>query len=48
MIRDRGSGTLFRRPEELTPAYLVLATGADSGFVTGEIIAVTGGIVDTR
>ncbi|HEX3651167.1 MAG TPA: SDR family oxidoreductase, partial [Pseudonocardiaceae bacterium] len=50
-IEQMGSETKFGRPgqpEEIAPAYVFLASGADSGFVTGETIAVTGGMVDTR
>lgn len=36
------------QPEELAPAYVHLASDADSSFTTGEIIAVTGGLTDTR
>lgn len=50
-IRQMGSETLYQRPgqpEEIAPAYVFLASGADSGFVTGETLAATGGMVDTR
>ncbi|GHH87661.1 hypothetical protein GCM10018793_64420 [Streptomyces sulfonofaciens] len=36
------------QPEEIAPAYVYLASDADSSFTTGEIIAVTGGLTDTR
>jgi NAD(P)-dependent dehydrogenase (short-subunit alcohol dehydrogenase family) len=31
------------QPEELAPAYVFLASDADSSYVTGEVLAVTGG-----
>ncbi|MCI3928246.1 SDR family oxidoreductase [Streptomyces sp. AN091965] len=36
------------QPEEIAPAYVYLASDADSSFTVGEIIAVTGGLTDTR
>ncbi|MET9550619.1 SDR family oxidoreductase [Streptomyces sp. NPDC006627] len=36
------------QPEELAPAYVYLASDADSSFTVGEVIAVTGGETDTR
>ncbi len=36
------------QPEEVAPAYVHLASDADSSFTVGEIIAVTGGLTDTR
>ncbi|MGW7689660.1 SDR family oxidoreductase [Streptomyces asiaticus] len=36
------------QPEEIAPAYVYLASDADSSYTVGEVIAVTGGIVDTR
>ncbi|MGP4000869.1 SDR family oxidoreductase [Streptomyces sp. 8N706] len=36
------------QPEELAPTYVYLASDADSSYTVGEVIAVTGGIVDTR
>lgn len=36
------------QPEEIAPAYAFLASDADSSFVTGEVLAVTGGETDTR
>ncbi|MFJ4717586.1 SDR family oxidoreductase [Streptomyces luteogriseus] len=50
-----GSEAPLRRaaqPEEMTPTFVHLAADADadadSGHTVGEVIAVTGGIVDTR
>jgi NAD(P)-dependent dehydrogenase (short-subunit alcohol dehydrogenase family) len=31
------------QPRELAPAFVFLASGGDSSFVSGEILAVTGG-----
>jgi NAD(P)-dependent dehydrogenase (short-subunit alcohol dehydrogenase family) len=31
------------QPRELAPAFVFLASAADSSFVSGEILAVTGG-----
>ncbi|CAM5541087.1 SDR family oxidoreductase OS=Streptomyces violarus OX=67380 GN=FHS41_005067 PE=3 SV=1 [Streptomyces violarus] len=36
------------QPEEIAPTYVYLASDADSSYTVGEVIAVTGGIVDTR
>lgn len=36
------------QPEEPAPYYVFRASAADSGFITGETIAVTRGIVRTR
>ncbi|MGW6025300.1 SDR family oxidoreductase [Streptomyces sp. NPDC055099] len=36
------------QPEELAPAYVYLASDADSSFTVGEVIAVTGGMTDSR
>ncbi|MCO8306058.1 SDR family oxidoreductase [Streptomyces sp. RKCA-744] len=36
------------QPEEIAPTYVSLASDADSSYTVGEVIAVTGGIVDTR
>lgn len=50
-IGKLGAETLFGRPgqpEEIAPAYVFLASDADSGFITGETVAVTGGMVGTR
>ncbi|MEU0056113.1 SDR family oxidoreductase [Streptomyces sp. NPDC006334] len=45
-----GSSPMGRvaQPEEVAPAYVYLASDADSSFTVGEIIAVTGGLADTR
>ncbi len=51
VITDMGSNTQFQRParpEEVVPAYVYLASDADSSFVTGELVPVTGGSLDTR
>ncbi|AXK35041.1 SDR family NAD(P)-dependent oxidoreductase [Streptomyces armeniacus] len=36
------------QPEEVAPAYVYLASDADASFTTGEVIAVTGGLTNTR
>jgi len=36
------------QPEEIAPAYVYLASDADSSYTAGEIIAVTGGLTTTR
>jgi NAD(P)-dependent dehydrogenase (short-subunit alcohol dehydrogenase family) len=36
------------QPEELAPAYVYLASAADSSYTVGEVIAVTGGMTDSR
>jgi NAD(P)-dependent dehydrogenase (short-subunit alcohol dehydrogenase family) len=50
-LGDLGSETPLGRPaqpEELAPAYVHLASDAGSSFTVGEIIAVTGGLTETR
>lgn len=50
-IRDMGTATELRRPaqpEEIAPTYVFLASDADSSFITGEVIAATGGMATTR
>jgi NAD(P)-dependent dehydrogenase (short-subunit alcohol dehydrogenase family) len=45
-VAQFGSKTPLKRPaqpEELAPAYVFLASDADSSFITGEILAVMGG-----
>jgi NAD(P)-dependent dehydrogenase (short-subunit alcohol dehydrogenase family) len=45
-VKDFGSKTPLKRPaqpEELAPAYVFLASDADSSYITGEILAVMGG-----
>ncbi|WP_053674335.1 SDR family oxidoreductase [Streptomyces sp. NRRL B-1140] len=36
------------QPEEIAPTHVYLTSDADSGYTVGEVIAVTGGIGDTR
>ncbi|MET8475249.1 SDR family oxidoreductase [Streptomyces sp. NPDC006422] len=36
------------QPEELAPAYVHLASDADSSYTVGEVVAVTGGMTDSR
>ncbi|QKW39741.1 SDR family oxidoreductase [Actinomadura sp. NAK00032] len=36
------------QPEEMAPAYVYLASDADSSYTVGEILAVTGGLTTTR
>jgi NAD(P)-dependent dehydrogenase (short-subunit alcohol dehydrogenase family) len=45
-LKQFGAKTPLKRPaqpEELAPAYVFLASDADSSFITGEILAVMGG-----
>jgi len=45
-VKDFGSKAPLKRPaqpEELAPAYVFLASDADSSYITGEILAVMGG-----
>jgi NAD(P)-dependent dehydrogenase (short-subunit alcohol dehydrogenase family) len=45
-VADFGKKTPLKRPaqpEELAPAYVFLASDADSSYITGEILAVMGG-----
>ena len=45
-VKDFGSKTPLKRPaqpEELAPAYVFLASDADSSYITGEIITLLGG-----
>ena len=42
-----GAGTPYGRPaqpEEIAPAYVYFASDADSGFVTGEVLTLLGGV----
>ncbi len=47
-VKDFGKGmTPINRagqPRELAPAFVFLATNADSSYVNGEILGVTGGM----
>lgn len=46
---DFGEGTPYGRPaqpEEIAPAYVFFASAPDSGYITGEVLALLGG--DTR
>ncbi|POX37483.1 NAD(P)-dependent oxidoreductase [Streptomyces sp. Ru73] len=36
------------QPEEIAPTYVYLASDADSSYTVGEIVAVTGGLTNTR
>ncbi len=45
-MRDFGSGVAYGRPaqpEEIAPAFVFLASSADSSYITGEVIAILGG-----
>lgn len=49
--RATGQRSLLGRPaqpEEVAPVYVYLASEADSSYTVGEVIVVTGGVVDTR
>jgi NAD(P)-dependent dehydrogenase (short-subunit alcohol dehydrogenase family) len=50
-IVEMGTSTDWERPaqpEEVAPAFVYLASDADSSYVTGEAIAVTGGLKTTN
>ncbi|MFD7298611.1 SDR family oxidoreductase [Streptomyces sp. NPDC059897] len=51
-LEDLGSASdpmgRVAQPEELAPAYVHLASDADSSYTVGEVIAVTGGMTDSR
>jgi len=50
-LAQLGSETPLGRvaqPEEIAPAYVYLASDADSSYTVGEIIAITGGLTNTR
>jgi NAD(P)-dependent dehydrogenase (short-subunit alcohol dehydrogenase family) len=36
------------QPEEMAPAYVCLASDADSSYTVGEILGITGGLTTTR
>lgn len=45
-IEDFGEGTAFGRPaqpSEMAPAYVFLASNADTGYMTGEVLCLLGG-----
>ena len=45
-VKTFGEKTPLKRPaqpEELAPAFVFLASDADSSYITGEILAVMGG-----
>lgn len=45
--RQHGSATPIGRagqPEEIAPAYVFLASNADSSYISGEIIRILGGL----
>ncbi|MFH9889865.1 SDR family oxidoreductase [Streptomyces luteogriseus] len=46
--RQRGPAGRAAQPEEIASTYVYLASDPDSSYTVGEVIAVTGGIVDTR
>ncbi len=51
VITQMGSSTELQRPaqpEDVAPTYVYLASDADSSFTTGELVAVTGGLAETR
>lgn len=50
-LKNLGSSDPMGRvaqPEEMAPTYVYLASDADSSYTVGEVIAVTGGMTDSR
>ncbi|MFK4803412.1 SDR family oxidoreductase [Streptomyces sp. MPA0124] len=47
-LGSEGPAGRVAQPEEIAPAYVYLASDADSSYTIGEIIAVTGGLTSTR
>jgi NAD(P)-dependent dehydrogenase (short-subunit alcohol dehydrogenase family) len=48
-VKNFGKGTVFKRPaqpEELSPAYVFLASPVCSGYITGIVLPVTGSVGD--
>lgn len=46
-VAEFGAGVPYGRPaqpEEMAPAYVFLASNADSGYITGEVLALLGGV----
>jgi NAD(P)-dependent dehydrogenase (short-subunit alcohol dehydrogenase family) len=46
-VAEHGSKSPFGRPgqpEEIAPAYVFLASEADSSYITGELLPVIGGM----
>ncbi len=47
-LGDEGPLGRVAQPEEIAPTYVYLASDADSSYTVGEVVAVTGGLTDTR